>query len=127
METSLSLQPVSFFTFTGNYTLLLAYLNETGKQLPGRPKHLANGKVEFSWKHGSVYGQVQYIDRLPIDFTNTKFIRGAALVDVGGTVKIKKHYYVTLQGKNIGNVQTLDAVGFPLPRAQVYFSFGYKS
>jgi hypothetical protein len=42
-------------------------------------------------------------------------------------LKWKDHYFVTLQGKNVGNVQTFDAVGFPLPRASVYLSFGYKT
>lgn len=127
LEASFNLKPVRFMELGGNYTFLSANLDGSGKQLPGRPRHLANGRVEFSWKYGSVFGQVQYIDRLPIDFANTVFISGAALVDVGGTFKWKDHYFVTLQGKNVGNVQTLDSVGFPLPRAQVYFSFGYKS
>ncbi len=127
LEASFALKPLRFLEITGNYTLLLAQLENSGKQLPGRPKHLANGRVEMTWKYGSIFGQVQYIDKLPINFANTVFITGAALVDVGGTVKWRDHYFFTLQGKNVGNVQTSDSLGFPLPRAQVYFSFGYKS
>jgi outer membrane cobalamin receptor len=127
LEASLTLKPVSFFELSGNYTLLIAKLNGTDTQLPGRPRHLANGVAQFSWKHGSFFGRVQYLDGLPIDFANTKFIRGRALVDVGGTVQWKNHYFITVEGKNVGNVQTLDSVGFPLPRAAVYATFGYKS
>ncbi|HKY64356.1 MAG TPA: TonB-dependent receptor [bacterium] len=127
LEASLALKPLSFLEITGNYTFLDAELNGSGNQLPGRPRHLANGRVEFSWKYGGFFAEVQYIDKLPIDFSNTRFIVGKALVDVGGTFKWKDHYFLTVQGKNVGNVQTLDSVGFPLPRASVYLSFGYKN
>ncbi len=127
IEATLQLNPVKFMELTGNYTFLDAKLNQTGKQLPGHPKHLANGRVEFSWEYGSLFGELQYLDKLPIDFANTKFISKRAIVNVGGTFKWKNRYFVTLQGKNVGNVQTFDSVGFPLPRAQVYLSFGYKS
>ena len=127
LEASLTLKPLRFLELSGNYTFLDAKLNGSGNQLPGRPRHLANGRAEFSWKYGGVFAQLQYIDKLPIDFSNTRFIVGKALVDVGGTLKWKDHYFLTLQGKNVGNVQTLDSVGFPLPRASVYLSFGYKN
>lgn len=127
VEATVRLKPLQFLEITGNYTFLDAVLDATGDQLPGRPRHLANAKMEFSMKYGSLYGEVQYIDRLPINFNNTAFINQRALVNVGGTFKWKQRYFVTVEGKNIGNVQTFDAVGFPLPRASVYFSFGYKS
>lgn len=127
LEASLTLKPLHFWEITGNYTFLSAHLNGSGHQLPGRPSQLANGHMEFSWKYGSVFGEVQYQDQMPLDFTETKFVPGRAIFNVGGTFKWKSKYFVTLQGKNLGNVQTFDSVGFPLPRAQVYFSFGYKS
>jgi outer membrane receptor protein involved in Fe transport len=127
LEASMILQPVSFMTLTGNYTFLDAVLNQSGNQLPGRPRHLANGEVQFNFKGWSIFGRIQYIDQLPIDFANTRFIRQRAIVDVGATYNFLKKFYVTVEGKNIGNVQTFDSVGFPLPRAQVYGSFGYKS
>jgi len=127
LEASFGYYPLRWLELTGNYTYLNAVLDVSGNQLPGRPRHLANGRIEFNWKYGSLFSQVQYIDRLPINFANTLFLTQRAIVDVGGTFKWKDHDFVTLQGKNIGNVQTFDAVGFPLPRAQVYLSFGYKS
>jgi len=120
-------KPLKFLEFTGNYTYLHAILDATNKQLPGRPRHLANAKLELSWKYGGVFTELQYIDKLPIDFSNTKFINHCALVNVGGTFKWKDHYFFNVIGRNVGNVQTVDSVGFPLPRAQVYLSFGYKS
>lgn len=127
MEASLQLKPHPWITLSGNYTLTLAQLNNTGAQLPGRPRHLANGQLRLDWDYAAFFARVQYIDDLPLDFANTKFIRARALVDVGATFKWKNHWFVTVEGKNIGNVQTLDSLGFPLPRAQVYASVGYKS
>lgn len=126
-EGTVKLYPVRFLELTGNYTFLDAVVDASGNQLPGRPRHMANGRIEFNWKYGSLFSQVQYIDRLFLDFSNTRFLSQRAIVDVGGTFKWKEKYFVTLQGKNIGNVQAFDSVGYPLPRAQVYFSFGYKS
>ncbi|HCU23913.1 MAG TPA: hypothetical protein DF383_02760, partial [Deltaproteobacteria bacterium] len=126
LEASLKIKPLHFLELSGNYTLLLAELNGSSKQLPGRPRHLANARLDLNWKYGGVFASLQYIDQLPIDFSNTKFISQSALVDVGGTFKWKR-YFLTVQGKNVGNVQTFDSVGFPLPRASVYFSFGYKT
>lgn len=127
LEASVKLTPLKFLEFIGNYTFLHAQLDGSGNQLPGRPRHLANGRLELTWKYGSVFGSVQYIDKLPIDFANTKFLSRRALVDVGGTLKWRDRYFLTLQGKNVGNVQTFDSVGFPLPRASVWLSFGYKT
>ncbi len=127
LEASFACYPARFVEITGNYTFLNAVLDANGNQLPGRARHLANARVEFNWKYATLFSQVQYIDRLPIDFANTKFLNQRALVDVGGTFKWKNRYFVTVQGKNVGNVQAFDAVGFPLPRAQVYFSFGIKT
>ncbi len=127
LEASITLRPLKFLTLSGNYTYLHAILDSTGQQLPGRPRHLANGRAEFSWKYGSVFSEVQFTDQLPIDFVNTRFISDQTLVNVGGTFRWKDHYFVSLEGKNVGNVQPLDSVGFPLPRASVYLSFGYKS
>lgn len=127
MEASLQIKPHPWITLSGNYTLTLARLNNTDTQLPGRPRHLANGEFRLDWKYAAFFARVQYIDNLPLDFPNTKFIRARALVDVGATFKWKNNWFVTVEGKNVGNVQTLDSLGFPLPRAQVYASVGYKS
>jgi len=127
VEATISLRPVKFMTLTGNYTYLNARFNISNNQLPGRPRHLGNAQVQFDFKRFSIFGRLQYIDKLPIDFANTKFIRQRALVDVGATYHLKNQFFVTLEGKNVGNVQAFDSVGFPLPRAQIYASFGYKS
>jgi Outer membrane cobalamin receptor protein len=127
LEASVSLRPFRFWEVTGNYTFLDARLDGSGNLLPGRPRQMANARMEFSWKYGSVFGEMQYQGKLPLDFINSKFVSPATMFNLGGTFKWKNHYFVTLQGLNVGNVQTFDSVGFPLPRAQVYFSFGYKT
>ncbi len=127
LEFSATVKPIKQLELSGNYTFLNAKFNGSDKQLPGRSRHLANGKIEWKKTQGSLFAKLQYIDHLPIDFPNTKTIRKRALVDIGGTIKLKEHYFLSAEVKNLGNVQTLDSVGFPLPRASVYLSFGYKS
>ena len=127
MEANIVFTPHDLITLTGNYTFVHAILAGTGKQLPGRPRHLANAKLALNLKSWTLYGRVNYLDHLPIDFSNTKFIQGRALVDVGVTYRWNTRFFVTLEGRNVGNVQTLDSVGFPLPRAQIYASLGYRS
>lgn len=127
LEANLILRPHSLVTLSGNYTFNRARLDGSGNQLPGRPRHLANAKLALNLKSWTLYSRLNYLDQLPIDFTNTKFIQGRAIVDVGATYRWKQRFFVTLEGRNVGNVQTLDSVGFPLPRAQIYASFGYRS
>ncbi len=127
VEASLILKPHAMVTLTGNYTFVHATLNGSGNQLPGRPRHLANGQLDLNLKSWTLFGRVNYLDQLPIDFSNTKFIGARALVDVGATYRWQQRFFVTLEGRNVGNVQTIDSLGFPLPRAQIYASFGYRS
>ncbi len=127
LETSAEGRPADFIKLSANYTLLLSTLESNGQALPGRPRHLANGEARFTWKYAEFFSQLQWIGKLPINFTNTQFIRNQVLVNVGATFKWQNHYFFTVEGKNVGNVQTLDSVGFPLPRASVYGTFGYKS
>lgn len=127
MEASLQLEPWEFLEIDGNYTFVSAHFNGTGRQLPGRPRHLANAGVRLKFDPFILFARMQFTSNLPIDFANTRFIPARTIVDVGGTYQWHNHFYVTLEGKNVGNVQTQDSLGFPLPRAQIYASLGYKS
>lgn len=127
LEFSLLLKPLDFLEISGNYTFLNAEFKGTNRQLPGRPRHLANAQIRLYNDLGSVFTRMQYIDALAIDFPNTRWIRSRALVDVGASVYFKKNYFFSLEAKNIGNVQTSDSVGFPLPKLSVFATLGYKS
>lgn len=127
LEVALRLEPWGFLEIDGNYTFVSAHFDGSDRQLPGRPRHLANAGIRWKIPPFSIFANMQYTSDLPIDFTNTRFIPARAIVDVGGTYQWRNHFYVTLEGKNVGNVQTQDTLGFPLPRAQIYASLGYKS
>ena len=127
IETNLTVRPVSFLELKGNYTFLDSSFESSSAQLPGRPRHKINGSIELSNAWGALFAEVNWVDDLPIDFANTTFIKNRTLVDVGGTLKFKKFYFLTVQVKNVSNVSTLDARGFPLPGIQAYVTVGYKS
>lgn len=127
VEVAVYWQPTLWFNLRGNYTFIDAKLQATNNPLPGRPRHLANAKVEFKNDFFTFFSRVNFTHDLPIGFDGIRFIKQKLIFDAGVIFKIKKHYFLTLEGKNLGNVQTLDSVGFPLPRAQFYASFGYKA
>ena len=127
LEVSMQMNPWDFLQLDGNYTFLSAHFNQTHKQLPNRPQSLANAGIQLKFQPFILFARMQFTSDLPIDFTNTRFIKARTIVDVGATYQWRNKFYVTLEGKNVGNVQTQDALGFPLPRAQIYASFGYKS
>jgi outer membrane cobalamin receptor len=127
VEVSMQMNPWEFLQIDGNYTFLSAHFDGTDKQLPGRPQHLANAGLRLKFQPFTFFTRMQFASALPIDFANTRFITARTVVDVGGTYQWRNNFFVTLEGKNVGNVQYQDAVGFPLPRAQIYASIGYKS
>jgi len=125
-EFSTVLTPWRHLDVEGNYTFLSARLENSGNQLPGRPRHMANLKLTLKNSWGSLYGLFQYVDDLPIDFQNTTFIKRQAQIDLGLSFKVKKHYYFAADFKNVTNIQPLDSRGFPLPRFSALRSFGVR-
>ncbi|MBL7684904.1 MAG: hypothetical protein JNK65_02585 [Deltaproteobacteria bacterium] len=85
-----------------------------------------NAKLTLKNDWGSLWASLQYIDRLPIDFQNTVFIKNRLQLDVGASLNIYKHYYFAVEAKNITNIQLIDSRGFPLPRLSVFGSFGVR-
>ncbi|MBF0492951.1 MAG: TonB-dependent receptor [Deltaproteobacteria bacterium] len=110
----------------GNYTFLKASLQDSGKQLPGRAKHKANGKLTLKNSWAALYVSLQYIDQLPIDFQNSTFIKSRSQLDLGVSLLFKKHLSFNFDVKNVSNVQLLDSRGFPLPGRSFFLSVGAK-
>ncbi|MCB1214843.1 MAG: TonB-dependent receptor [Deltaproteobacteria bacterium] len=127
LEAEVRWKPVDCLSLAANYTFLDAKLKTSSQPLPGRPKHLAKAKVEFEKDFFKLFSQVHFTDQLPIGFSGTRRLEDKIIVDAGMTFKIKSHYFLSLEGKNLGNVQSYDSVGFPLPRLQFYASFAYKA
>lgn len=126
LEVSTTLTPWEHLDFTANYTYLHAELVSTGQQLPGRPRQKLNATLTLKNKWGSVYGTLQFIDDLPIDFQNTTFLNARAQVNVGMTLNFLQYWHFALEVKDVNNIQMLDARGFPLPRLSALATLGVR-
>ncbi len=125
-ELAFTFTPWEHLDITGNYTYLHATLQSTGQQLPGRPKQKANVTLTLKNKWGSIYGTLQFIDDLPINFSGTTFLKKRAQVNVGGSLNFLEYWHFAIEVKDINNIQMLDAVGFPLPRLSAFASLGVR-
>ncbi len=125
-EVSTTLSPWEHLEIRGNYTFLHAELVGTGQQLPGRPRHKANATLTLKNKWGSIYGTLQFIDDLPIDFQNTTFLKKRAQINVGASLDFLQYWHFALEVKDVNNIQMLDARGFPLPRLSAFASLGVR-
>ncbi|MBI2342770.1 MAG: TonB-dependent receptor [Deltaproteobacteria bacterium] len=133
IESSLEGEPIAWMRLSGNYTWLRAHFQSTGKQLPGRPVHKLNGRVEFFGPvagrlDGAFYADMQWLSALPITVENTVFLAGRATLDLGitatWTTALGTTYSASAEVRDLTNVQRYDARGFPLPRRALYVSLG---
>ena len=65
-------------------------------------------------KYKPQHARLQYIDRLPVDFPNTKTIRRRALVDVGGTLKLNERYRAAAHATLMDSPFSLSIVWFSI-------------
>lgn len=154
IEASAEATPLSFLRVAGNYTWLRARFTSTGLQLPGRPRHTANLRIEgfrtFSQHWGGrVFAETQWVGRVPVNVANSVFLAARTTFDLGMTAMYTKgvtrkatsvtcdmwdvtckkprvQYFATIEAKDLTNVQVYDARGFPLPRRSVFFTIGAK-
>ncbi|MBI2345447.1 MAG: TonB-dependent receptor [Deltaproteobacteria bacterium] len=127
--------PLSFFRVSGNYTWLMARFADNSAQLPGRPRHTVNARMElfreFSQRIGGrCFVETQFVSRLPVNVANSVFLAARTTLDVGLTATLATRraarYFVTIEAKDVTNVQVYDARGFPLPRRSFYLTIGAK-
>ena len=135
VETSLSLQPVSFLDIESNYTWLIARFKSNDLQLPGRPRHKWNNRIgihrDFTKKFGgNLFGEYEYTSSLPVNTQNTVFIAPRSIFNAGATARLSANswgaYTLTFEAKDITNMQIYDARGFPLPRRSFFVTLGMK-
>ncbi len=126
LEFATSLQFGEHVVFDANYTFLDAHIVSNDAQLPGRPRHKVNSRLTLKNKWGSLYANLQYIDRMPIDYDNTTFLGSRAQLDIGCTLNVLKRYYMGVEVKDVNNAQMIDARGFPLPRLSAFGTFGVR-
>jgi outer membrane receptor protein involved in Fe transport len=109
-----------------------------GKQLPGRPADEAFGRVELGWSPthplprlpglwpGRVFYEVNAIAGNFLDRANVRSVGSRFLQDVGIELALPlPGVRLTLEGKNLGDDQTRDALGFPLPGRAFFATVSY--
>lgn len=121
VETSLILRPFEYLELYGAYTFLDGEVEETGAQLPGRPRNKADLRAVLGKDIASVYWETHYVDKIPLNtFPNARTTDARTTHNIG----IKGEYksiFATFEVKNLfNNLDVRDALDFPLP-GRTYF------
>lgn len=131
VELGVTITPIKYLRAWANYTYLNAHYVSSNNQLPGRPKNEFNAFLELNYDiskefGGSVFGLFNYKYNMPINPANTVYLAARSKLDVGLNLRFAKYYYMLFEAKNVTNVQTYDARGFPLPRRGFFATLGAK-
>lgn len=132
IEAGATINPIRQFYLHVNYTWLDAHYSVTNLELPGRPRHKGNVRLEGRFKvhrffnELNPFGEIQVVGSFPVNVANTVKISGHTSLNLGTTVGFAKRFFATLQAKDITNVQIYDARGFPLPRRSYWVTVGAK-
>ena len=127
-EWSWRISPVTFFTLSGAYTLTYAIdetdaPNRLDRQIPGRPRHVAFGRLEGAADIFRPFVEFYYVSGNFITAANTKLLPDRRLWNAGLVVAPSEDYRVSWEMKNVLDEQAVDVRGFPLPGRAVYLSF----
>ncbi len=127
VETSLVLRPFDFMELFAGYTFLDGELEDTGGQLPGRPRNKFDFRGVLTYRSFSFFWETHYVDKIPLSpFPGSATTDARTTSDVGGKVEWKK-IFVTLEAKNVfNNLDVRDALDFPLPGRTIFFTAGIK-
>lgn len=130
-EVEATFDPIKYIYLSINYTYLNAHYASNHNQLPGRPRHEANLRLEinYDWNKkygGTVFGDLNYKNEVPLNPGNTVFLSARSKMDLGVNFRFLQYYYLTFEAKNITNVQIYDARGFPLPRRSYFATLGAR-
>jgi len=121
VETSLILRPFEYLELYGAYTFLSGEIDETGAQLPGRPRNKADFRAELGKDIASVYWESHYVDKIPLSaFPSSRTTDPRTTHNIG--IKGEwKSVFATFEIKNLfNNLDVRDALDFPLP-GRTYF------
>ncbi len=125
IESTIIYNPADYLSFYAAYTFLDGELEDTGGQLPGRPKNQFDIRAVFRKYNFKVYGEAHYLDKIPLSvFPKGRTTDARTTFDAGIKYSWKK-YYANLESKNIfNNLNVRDAFDFPLPGRTVFFTIG---
>lgn len=127
IETSLRIRPTDYLELYSAYTYLDGELEDTGSQLPGRPKNKFDFRGDLDLKYASMFWESHYVDEIPLNaFPDPKTTESRTTHDVG----IKSGYRglnLTLEIKNLfDNKEVRDAFDFPLPGRSFFITASYN-
>ncbi|MFC1538798.1 TonB-dependent receptor domain-containing protein [Candidatus Latescibacterota bacterium] len=109
---------------TGNWSLQKSKVTEEDrkyfrdKQLPNRPLHYGNLKLEYPFKRCSLFWMLNSKSSYYLDRTNQDYKRypGRTLNDIGLSFRLMENKtVVSIIAKNISDVRTFDIQGMPKP------------
>lgn len=127
IEASIVARPYDFLELFASYTLLDGEIDDTGAQLPGRPKNKLNARTVL--KHGPVklFWEIEFTDSIPLTaFKNSRETEARTTHGLGIKVDWKK-LFATFEIKNLtNNEEVRDAFDFPLPGRRAFFTLGFK-
>src|SRR3989337_2486540 len=127
IETSLVLRPLDFIELFAGYTFLDGKLEDTGAQLPGRPRNKFDLRGVFKYRFLKLFWETHFVGKIPLTpFPNSATTDASTVSNVGGTVEWKQ-VFATLETKNVfNNLDVQDALDFPLPGRTIFFTAGVK-
>jgi outer membrane receptor protein involved in Fe transport len=122
IETSLVLRPFKYFELFAGYTFLDGEIDETGAQLPGRPRNKFDLRAVFDFNYLSLFWETHYVDKIPLTaFPDSVTTPARTVYDAGAKAEWKK-FFLTFEIKNLfNNLDVRDALDFPLP-GRTYFA-----
>ncbi len=125
IETSIVLRPINFIELFAGYTFLDGELEDTGAQLPGRPRNKFDLRGVFKYRFLKLYWETHFIGKIPLTpFPNSITTDASTVSNVGGTLEWK-YLFATLEAKNVFNdLDVQDALDFPLPGRAIFFTAG---
>ncbi len=119
-------RPWNFLSLMLNYLYLDAEVEETGEQMPGRPRHTVNARGSLEGLYGDVYAELQYTSDIPVTANGDVILGWRTVVDLGARLNLLalpplhgwrtfESLSVGLDVKNVGDVSVKDVRGLPLP------------
>jgi len=125
VETSLVVRPFDFLELFAGYTFLDGELEDTGAQLPGRPRNKFDLRAVLTYDPLALFFETHYVDEIPLSaFPNAKTTDARTTYDIGAKARWKK-LFLTFEIKNLLNdLDVRDALDFPLPGRTFFITAG---
>lgn len=125
-EVDCEARPWDFLSLMANYIYLDAKVEETGAQMPGRPKHTVNARGSLEGFLGDFYAELQYTSDIPVTLDGAKIVGWRTIVNLGARLnllalprldqwKAVESLSLALDVSNVGDVFAKDVFGIPLP------------